>query len=120
MGFYRAKSTGESSILTFLVGVVMTFVWMNYGVMVDDSTIQTVNAIGLMLQVGLLIIIPMIMLMFIQRLLSVDLRVLFLLHHLPQATDREEDLPDCALSAHGRHLHHDSGGRHCSPCHETS
>jgi len=50
MAFYRAKSTGESSILTFLVGVVMTFVWMNYGVMVNDSTIQTVNAIGLMLQ----------------------------------------------------------------------
>jgi len=50
LGFYRAKSTGESSIMTFLVGVVMTFVWMNYGRMVGDSTLQTVNTTGLILQ----------------------------------------------------------------------
>ena len=66
LGYYRAKSTGESSIMTFLVhnfyfflqtmtftqvGVVMTFVWMNYGRMVEDSTLQTVNTTGLILQV---------------------------------------------------------------------
>jgi len=50
LGFYRAKSTGESSIMTFLVGVVMTFVWMHYGRMVGDSTLQTVNTTGLVLQ----------------------------------------------------------------------
>jgi len=50
LGYYRAKSTGESSIMTFLVGVVMTFVWMNYGRMVEDSTLQTVNTTGLILQ----------------------------------------------------------------------
>jgi len=50
LGYYRAKSTGESSIMTFLVGVVMTFVWMNYGRMVGDSTLQTVNTTGLILQ----------------------------------------------------------------------
>ena len=33
------------------VGVVMTFVWMNYGRMVEDSTLQTVNTTGLILQV---------------------------------------------------------------------
>ena len=33
------------------VGVVMTFVWMNYGRMVGDSTLQTVNTTGLILQV---------------------------------------------------------------------
>jgi len=50
LGYYRAKSTGEASIMTFLVGVVMTFVWMNYGRMVGDSTLQTVNTTGLILQ----------------------------------------------------------------------
>ena len=29
----------------------MTFVWMNYGRMVGDSTLQTVNTTGLILQV---------------------------------------------------------------------
>jgi len=50
LGFYRAKSTGDSSILTFLVGMVMTFVWFQYGRLVNDSTLQTVNATGLVLQ----------------------------------------------------------------------
>merc|ERR1712112_17474 len=50
LGFYRAKSTGESSIMTFLVGMVMTFVWFNYGRLVGDTTLQTVNATGLVLQ----------------------------------------------------------------------
>lgn len=50
MGFYRNKTTGETSCMTFLVGVVMTFVWFNYGKLVDDSTLQTVNGTGLVLQ----------------------------------------------------------------------
>jgi len=49
-GFYRKKTTGETSCMTFLVGVVMTFVWFNYGTLVSDSTLQTVNGTGLVLQ----------------------------------------------------------------------
>jgi len=49
-GFYRKKTTGETSCLTFLVGVVMTFVWFNYGKLVFDETLQTVNGTGLVLQ----------------------------------------------------------------------
>jgi len=50
LGFYKAKTTGESSILTFLMGVVMTFVWFNYGRLVGDSSLTTVNGVGLILQ----------------------------------------------------------------------
>jgi len=49
-GFYRNKTTGETSCMTFLVGVVMTFVWFNYGKLVSDETLQTVNGTGLVLQ----------------------------------------------------------------------
>jgi len=49
-GFYRNKTTGETSCMTFLVGVVMTFVWFNYGKLVSDNTLQTVNGTGLVLQ----------------------------------------------------------------------
>lgn len=48
--FYRNKTTGETSCMTFLVGVVMTFVWFNYGRLVSDSTLQTVNCTGLVFQ----------------------------------------------------------------------
>jgi len=51
LGFYRKKTTGETSCMTFLVGVVMTFVWFNYGRLVSDHTLQTVNATGFVLQV---------------------------------------------------------------------
>jgi len=50
LGFHRSKSTGETSCLTFLVGVGMTFVWFNYGMLIDDSTLITVNGTGLILQ----------------------------------------------------------------------
>jgi len=50
LGFWRNKSTGESSCLTFLVGVAMTFVWTNYGRLVGDSTLEFVNGTGLILQ----------------------------------------------------------------------
>ena len=36
--------------MTFIVGVVMTMVWFSYGRLVQDSTIQTVNGTGLILQ----------------------------------------------------------------------
>ena len=36
--------------MTFIVGVVMTFVWWSYGRLVGDSAIQTVNGTGLVLQ----------------------------------------------------------------------
>ena len=48
--FYRKKTTGETSCMTFIVGVVMTFVWWSYGRLVGDSAIQTVNGTGLVLQ----------------------------------------------------------------------
>jgi len=48
--FYRNKTTGDTSCMTFLVGVVMTFVWFNYGKLVSDDTLQTVNGTGLVLQ----------------------------------------------------------------------
>jgi len=50
LGFWRNKTTGESSCLTFLVGVAMTFVWFNYGRLVSDSTLAFVNGTGLLLQ----------------------------------------------------------------------
>jgi len=50
LGFWRNKTTGDTSCLTFLVGVGMTFVWFNYGRLVNDSTLVTVNGTGLMLQ----------------------------------------------------------------------
>lgn len=49
-GFVKNKTTGETSCMTFLVGVVMTFVWFNYGKLVSDNTLQTVNGTGLVLQ----------------------------------------------------------------------
>lgn len=49
-GFYRNKTTGDTSGLTFLVGVVMTFAWYSYGRLIGDPSIQLVNAIGLVLQ----------------------------------------------------------------------
>ena len=48
--FYRKKTTGETSCMTFIVGVVMTFVWWSYGRLVQDSALQTVNGTGLVLQ----------------------------------------------------------------------
>eukprot|EP00090_Calanus_glacialis_P009977 TRINITY_DN18359_c0_g1_i1.p1 TRINITY_DN18359_c0_g1~~TRINITY_DN18359_c0_g1_i1.p1 ORF type:complete len:217 (+),score=52.70 TRINITY_DN18359_c0_g1_i1:74-724(+) len=48
--FYKNKTTGETSGLTFLVGVVMTFAWYSYGRLIDDPSIQLVNAVGLVLQ----------------------------------------------------------------------
>jgi len=50
LGFWKNKSTGESSCMTFLVGVAMTFVWTNYGRLVGDSTLEFVNGTGLILQ----------------------------------------------------------------------
>ena len=49
-GFYKNKTTGDTSGLTFLVGVVMTFAWYTYGKLIDDPSIQLVNAVGLVLQ----------------------------------------------------------------------
>ena len=50
LGFYRKKTTGETSCMTFIVGVVMTFVWFSYGRMVSDSILMTVNGTGFVLQ----------------------------------------------------------------------
>ena len=50
VGFYKKKSTGDSSCLTFLAGVCMTFVCYNYGKLIDNPTLQTVNVTGLVLQ----------------------------------------------------------------------
>jgi len=50
LGFWRQKTTGESSCLTFLVGVAMTFVWTNYGRLVGDPPLEFVNGTGLVLQ----------------------------------------------------------------------
>ena len=46
LGFHRKKTTGETSCMTFLVGVVMTFVWFNYGRLVSDHNLQAVNGTG--------------------------------------------------------------------------
>ena len=48
--FYRHKTTGDTSGMTFLVGVVMTYSWYSYGVLIHDIEIQIVNAVGLVLQ----------------------------------------------------------------------
>ena len=50
LGFWRQKTTGESSCLTFLMGVAMTFVWASYGRLVGDSKLEFVNGTGLVLQ----------------------------------------------------------------------
>ena len=50
LGFHRKQSTGELSCMTFIVGVVMTFVWFSYGRLVSDDKIQLVNCIGFVLQ----------------------------------------------------------------------
>jgi len=49
-GFVKKKTTGDSSCMTFIVGVVLTFVWFNYGKLIDDGTIKFVNGSGLFLQ----------------------------------------------------------------------
>jgi len=49
-GFVRRKTTGESSCMTFIVGVVLTYVWFNYGRLIDDGTLKFVNGTGLFLQ----------------------------------------------------------------------
>ena len=49
--FYQKKTTGNTSGLTFLVGVVMTFIWFSYGSLIEDVSIQVVNLVGLVLQV---------------------------------------------------------------------
>jgi len=49
-GFVRKKTTGDCSCMTFIVGVVLTFVWFNYGKLIDDGTIKLVNGSGLFLQ----------------------------------------------------------------------
>jgi len=48
--FYKNKTTGETSPMTFLVGIVMTYVWFSYGRLVDDPTVIKVNGTGLVLQ----------------------------------------------------------------------
>jgi len=50
LGFYKKQSTGETSCMTFIVGVVMTFVWFSYGRLVNDHNIMTVNVTGFVLQ----------------------------------------------------------------------
>ena len=49
--FYQKKTTGDTSGLTFLVGVVMTFIWFSYGSLIEDVSIMVVNLVGLVLQV---------------------------------------------------------------------
>ena len=49
-GFFKKKTTGDVSGLTFLVGVMMTFSWWSYGRIVSDSSITLVNGVGLILQ----------------------------------------------------------------------
>ena len=41
--FYMKKTTGDTSGLTFLAGVVMTYIWYSYGVLIQDLSIQLVN-----------------------------------------------------------------------------
>jgi len=48
--FYKNKTTGDMSPLSFLVGVVMTFVWFTYGKFKEDVSLYTVNGIGFILQ----------------------------------------------------------------------
>ena len=48
--FYKNKTTGDTSGLTFLVGVLMTFAWFSYGRLIGDHSIQLVNMVGLVLQ----------------------------------------------------------------------
>ena len=48
--FFGNKTTGDTSGMTFLVGVVMTYSWYSYGVLIHDFSIQFVNVIGLFLQ----------------------------------------------------------------------
>jgi len=47
---YRNKTTGDTSPLSFFVGVVMTFVWFNYGLLKGDVSLTRVNGIGFILQ----------------------------------------------------------------------
>lgn len=48
--FYKNKTTGESSPMSFLTGVVMTYVWYRYGQLIGDSSLVTVNGTGCVLQ----------------------------------------------------------------------
>jgi len=48
--YYKRKTTGDTSCLTFLAGVCMSSVCYNYGVLVHNTTLQTVNTTGLVLQ----------------------------------------------------------------------
>ena len=48
--YYKRKTTGDSSSLTFLAGVCMSSVCYNYGVLIQNTTLQTVNTTGLVLQ----------------------------------------------------------------------
>ena len=48
--FYQRKTTAESSCLSFLAGVCMSCVCYNYGVLIHNTTLQTVNTAGLILQ----------------------------------------------------------------------
>ena len=49
-GFYLKKTTGESSSLTFLAGVCMSCVCYNYGKLIQNQTLQTINTVGFVLQ----------------------------------------------------------------------
>ena len=96
------------------VGVVMTFVWMNYGRMVGDSTLQTVNTTGLILQVGTLSrAIYYFAVYLCQWIIAGHIRLLVLLHHITQASGREEDLLNHPPPLHHWHVHHHCWGKTC-------
>ena len=111
------------------VGVVMTFVWMNYGRMVEDSTLQTVNTTGLILQVEIISSKPWTKLRMVGnfasfpqfRLSRFDLSQTWLifaehlcfrllLHHFTQAASWEEDFPHDPPPLCHWHVHHHCRG----------
>ncbi|XP_023335070.1 sugar transporter SWEET1 [Eurytemora carolleeae] len=47
---YKTKTSGDLSPMSFLVGIVMTFVWVNYGILIDDANVINVNGAGFILQ----------------------------------------------------------------------
>ena len=97
------------------VGVVMTFVWMNYGRMVGDSTLQTVNTTGLILQVGTLSRTRHCFAVYLcQWIIAGHICLLVLLHHIAQASGREEDLLNHPPSLHHWHVHHHCWGKTCN------
>jgi solute carrier family 50 protein (sugar transporter) len=54
--FKSSKSTGDIPVLPFLTSALNTLLWMSYGMLKIDYTIIYVNAVGLLLQCGYILV----------------------------------------------------------------